>query len=179
MRRLLPPLVAVLASSGLAGCAQESADGGREQAATAASAPPEEITWEQVSTPDECECSDGSEFHYWVHEGSADKVAFVLEGGGACFSAATCGPTGGTSTVDLADDAPAGPGSRGEGDGAGAQGLLDLGDPDNPLAGYSVVYVPYCTDDLHLGDRTQDYGDDVVVEHKGRINATTALEGMG
>ncbi len=168
MRRLLPPLVAVLALSGLAGCAEES-DGGGEQAALRASAPPEEITWEQVSAPDECECSDGSEFHYWVHEGAADKVAFVLEGGGACFSAATCGPTGGTSTVNLAGESP---------DGPRTQGLLDLDNPDNPLAGYSVVYVPYCTGDLHLGDRTQDYGDGVVVEHKGRVNATSALEGM-
>ncbi|SDE84613.1 Pectinacetylesterase [Blastococcus fimeti] len=178
MRRLMPPLIAVLAVSGLAGCAGEASDGGSEQAAAAAPAPAEEVTWEQVSTSDECECSDGSEFHYWVHEGAADKVAFVLEGGGACFSAATCGPTGGTSKVNLADDAPAGPGSRGEGDENGAQGLLDLDNPDNPLAGYSVVYVPYCTGDLHLGDRTQDYGDGVVVEHKGRVNATTALEGM-
>ncbi|MBN1091985.1 hypothetical protein JKP75_04975 [Blastococcus sp. TML/M2B] len=38
--------------------------------------------------------------------------------------------------------------------------------------------MPYCTGDLHLGDKIQDYGDGVVVEHKGRVNATTALEGM-
>ncbi|MGY1754588.1 pectin acetylesterase-family hydrolase [Blastococcus sp. SYSU D01042] len=170
-RRLLPPLVAVLTVAGLAACSEDSpeASGSGSGSAATAAAAAQPVAWERVATPDECECSDGSEFHYWQHEGDPTKVLFVLEGGGACFSAQTCGPTGGTSKVNLASDAA---------DGPGEQGLLDVGDPDNPLAGYSVVYVPYCTGDLHLGDNAQDYGGGVVVEHKGRVNATAALEGM-
>ena len=33
----------------------------------------------------------------------------------------------------------------------------------------------YCTGDVHLGDRTYDYGDGVVVNHNGFVNANTAL----
>lgn len=182
IRRLVPPLAAVLALSGLAACSDDSAssDGGTAAAESAAPAPPaEEIAWEQVATPDECRCSDGSEFHYWQHEGDPARVLFVLEGGGACFSAETCVP-GGKAKPNLASDLADEPGYvyRDGTPTPATRGLVDVGDPANPLFGYSVVFVPYCTGDLHLGDNTQDYGDGVVVEHKGRVNATTALEGM-
>lgn len=170
-RRSIPPLVAVLTLSGLAACSGESApagDGAGPAAVTSEATQGQPVTWEKVAGTEDCECSDGSGFHYWVHEADPARVLFVLEGGGACFSAETCGPENGTSKPDLRSDPPT----------PAADGLVDVADPDNPLAGYSVVYVPYCTGDLHLGDRTQDYGGGVVVEHKGRINATTALEGM-
>ena len=174
-------LAAVLALSGLAACSEDPAPAD-DEATSAAPAPTEEeaVTWEKVAGTDGCECSDGSEFHYWLHEGDPAKVAFVLEGGGACFSAETCGPENGTFKSDLESDLAEEPGSvYSDGTPAPAtDGLVDVANPDNPLTGYSVVYVPYCTGDLHLGDATRDYGGGVVVEHKGRINATTALEGM-
>ena len=176
-RRLLPPLVAVLTLTGLAACSDETSRADDEGTAAAAA---QEITWEKVVGTDECECSDGTGFHYWMHQGDPTKVVFVLEGGGACFSAETCGSENGTSKPDLENDLADEPGYI-AGDGTprpATAGLVDVANPDNPLAGYSVVYVPYCTGDLHLGDVTQDYGGGVVVEHKGRINATTALEGM-
>lgn len=37
------------------------------------------------------------------------------------------------------------------------------------------MFVPYCTGDLHLGNATHDYGDGVVVQHNGAVNAKTAL----
>ena len=183
-RRLLPPLVAVLTLSGLAACSEESspADGGSTTGAAAPSeeTTAEEVTWEKVAGTDECECSDGTEFHYWMHEADPTKVVFVLEGGGACFSAETCGAENGTSKPNLESDLPDEPGyvySDGTPTPA-TDGLVDVANRDNPLAGYSVVYVPYCTGDLHLGSKTQDYGDGVVVQHKGRVNATAALEGL-
>jgi hypothetical protein len=187
MRRLLPPLVAVLALSALVGCSGDSSssdgtDGSTDSSAAAATTgTAQPITWEKVAAPEDCECSDGSEFHWWQHEGDATRVLFVLEGGGACFSAETCGDTAdATAKPNLAADLPDGPGFvRRDGTPVPAsQGLVDVANPDNPLAGYSVVYVPYCTGDLHLGSNTQDYGDGVVVEHDGRTNATAALEGM-
>ncbi len=182
MRRFLPPLVAVLAFSGLAGCSEDSsADAGTGAAAATTAPVAQPVEWEKITAPDECECSDGSEFHYWAHEADPAKVVFVLEGGGACFSAVTCGDTEeATAKPNLAADLPDEPGYVYR-DGTpvpATQGLLDVADPDSPLAGYSVVFVPYCTGDLHLGDNTQDYGDGVVIEHKGRVNATAALEGM-
>jgi len=181
-RRLLPLLVAVLTLSGLAACSEESspAPGDASAAGASAGTTAEEISWEKVAGTDECACSDGTEFHYWPHEADPTRVVFVLEGGGACFSADTCAGADATSKPDLDGDLADEPGFvRRDGTPVpAADGLVDVANPDNPLAGYSVVYVPYCTGDLHLGDNTQDYGDGVVVEHKGRVNATTALEGM-
>ena len=34
----------------------------------------------------------------------------------------------------------------------------------------------YCTGDIHLGNRTQDYGDGVLVHHNGFVNANAALD---
>ncbi|WP_158544864.1 pectin acetylesterase-family hydrolase [Blastococcus sp. TF02-9] len=174
-RTLLPSLVALVTLAGLAACSADST--AADEGVTAEAQP---VGWEKVAGTDECACSDGSEFHYWLHEGDPTKVAFVLEGGGACFSAETCGTEDSTSKQNLARDLADEPGfvSRGGTPVPATDGLVDVADPDNPLAGYSVVYVPYCTGDLHLGDTTHDYGDGVVVQHKGRVNATTALEGM-
>jgi hypothetical protein len=177
-RRLLPTVVAALALSGVAACSDD-ADSGGDAAATSASGSStsgqaEEATWEQVTAPAECQCSDASEFSYWIHRGDADRVVFFLEGGGACFSAETCAPgESATFKPNLSGGLPDGPGTEGN---PADEGVLDLDDPDNPLAGASIVYVPYCTGDLHLGTATHDYGGGVVVQHKGRTNATTALE---
>jgi hypothetical protein len=38
-----------------------------------------------------------------------------------------------------------------------------------------MVYVPYCTGDVHLGNAIHDYGDGVVIHHTGYLNASTAL----
>ncbi|WP_051516108.1 pectin acetylesterase-family hydrolase [Candidatus Blastococcus massiliensis] len=170
-RRVLPSLVAVLTVSGLAACSGESSDDGPTSAAGTRAT--QEISWEKVQAPEDCQCSDGSEFHYWLHRGDADRVVLFLEGGGACFSAETCAPgEEAIYTTDLEGRLPDRPAY---GRNAADEGLLDLDNPENPLAGASVVYVPYCTGDLHLGTATHDYGD-VVVEHKGRLNATAALE---
>jgi hypothetical protein len=132
---------------------------------TAAPAP----TWEAVTAPSNCMCSDGSTFTYYVHRADPNKVMFFLEGGGACFSADTCGPASGSfkRAGDTLDDMN------------GLQtGIFSLDDPRNPFRGWSIVYVPYCTGDVHLGNTTHDYGNGVVVQHKGYVNASTALSKM-
>jgi hypothetical protein len=113
-------------------------------------------------------CADGSAFHFYVREASPTKVLFYLEGGGACFSGEMCKPGSGTYSEKIAPvsqltDAP---------------GILDFENPENPFADYSVVYVPYCTGDVHSGNITKDYGNGVVVQHKGFVNASSALGTM-
>lgn len=121
--------------------------------------------WERIAAPAECMCSDGSEFSYFVRRADPTKVVFFLEGGGACFDAAGCGP--GSTTYQR---------SVGYADGFDVtDGLFDLANPANPVAGFSIVFVPYCTGDVHLGNATHDYGNGVVIEHKGYVNASTAL----
>ena len=125
-------------------------------------------TWETVDAPSDCMCADGSAFHSYLREASPTKVLFYLEGGGACFSGDMCKPGSGTysetiSPISKLEDSP---------------GIFDFANPENPFADYSVVYVPYCTGDVHAGNITKDYGNGVVTQHKGFVNASNALDTM-
>lgn len=142
-------------------------------AAGAPTTPTAPAAWTKVAAPEPCRCSDGSPFHSWTRAGDPERLLVYLEGGGACFNAATCGPERPTYKRSLAGDLPDRPGSA---QGRAEFGIFDDDDPDNPVAGWSAVYVPYCTGDLHIGDTAHDYGDGLVVEHRGAVNLGSALE---
>ena len=135
-------------------------------------APPEDsggdgaAGWKRVVPGGDCECSDGSEFSFWVREAKPNKVVLFLQGGGNCFSAETCAPERGfyDRTVDAEDDP------------SGAGGIFDFADERNPFADYSVVYVPYCTGDVHVGNVITEYEPGLTVHHKGFVNSTAALD---
>ena len=111
----------------------------------------------------DCRCADGSEFSFWVRVANPNKVVVYLQDGGACFSAETCAPdSGGYSTT------AEGP--------SGAGGIFDFADERNPFADHSVVYVPYCTGDVHLGNTTTEYSAGLTVHHNGYVNGTAALD---
>ncbi len=120
--------------------------------------------WQAIDAPG-CVCSDGSEFELWERPADPTKVVLFLEGGGACFSAETCAPGSPVYTKNLAvvEAPPTG-------------GIFDSTNPDNALAAHSFVYVPYCTGDVHLGDRVNQYADDLTISHTGFDNASKGLE---
>lgn len=123
----------------------------------------------QVEAPADCMCGDGSEFHFWVRDRNPAKVLFFLEGGGACFSPETCDPSDPAYKTAIGHDATLSDAT---------EGIWDDSRTDNPFRDWSVVFVPYCTGDVHIGNNTTDYGNGVVVEHKGFVNATAALDTM-
>src|SRR4029453_13371863 len=53
---------------------------------------------------------------------------------------------------------------------------FDVADERNPFADYSVVVVPYCTGDVHIGNATTEYTADLTIQHKGYVNGTAALD---
>jgi hypothetical protein len=120
--------------------------------------------WERVVPGGDCRCSDGSEFSFWVRKANPKKVVFYLEDGGACFSAETCARDSGVYQVRVSE----GPTAEG--------GMFDLADERNPFADYSIVYVPYCTADVHMGDTTKKYAPGLTVQHKGYVNGSAALD---
>lgn len=126
------------------------------------------LAWEMITPEGDCQCADGSPFSVWTRPADPEKVVFYLDGGEACWDATTCAFTEYDTTtyqwkITEGDDP------------ATLQGIFDLNNPDNPFAGYSFVYVPYCTGDVHLGDVMHKYTPSLVVAHKGFINGTTAL----
>jgi Pectinacetylesterase len=158
LRRLTPLLV-------LAAFAACGGDGDDPSGAVATTAPATgDRTWEQVVPGGDCKCSDGSEFQFWVRKANPKKVVLFLQDGGACFSAETCDPDSDLYNTTAAE------GPMGEG------GMFDFGDRRNPFADHSVVYVPYCTADVHIGNATTRYAPDLTVHHKGYVNGTAALD---
>ena len=121
--------------------------------------------WVAIEPEGDCVCADGSEFEFWVRPADPKKVVLYFQGGGACFSAETCGFESDDyrSSLDLGE-AP-----------SDQRGILDRSNPENPLADHTIVYVPYCTGDGFLGDSTTEYSPELTVEHNGFNNASEGL----
>jgi hypothetical protein len=127
------------------------------------------VTWQRVEPGGRTRCGRGGRFAFWARLGAPDRLLVYFEGGGGCWNYRTCAPGAGffDDAVDASDDP-----SRGA-------GVLDLADPRNPFAGWSVLYVPSCTGDVYAGDAVRTYragGRSVTVRHRGHVNATAALD---
>lgn len=144
-----------------------TADSTADSTATSISDAPIAGTWTKHDAAKPCECSDGSPFSYWVHKANPAKVMLFFQGGGACFSAETCDPAQGRYKKAIGPD---------EDPSKLSEGIFDLSNPDNPLADYSLVFVPYCTGDVHIGDSDHDYGNGLTIHHRGFVNGSAALD---
>ena len=121
-----------------------------------------------------CQCSDGSDWHFYARPGAADssQVMVMFEGGGACWNELTCTPSTGVYKQRVFDDRDAyEPTALAE-----IGGVFDESNPANPLADYTVVFVPYCTGDTHLGNAEVTYGDDLTIQHRGAVNSRAAMD---
>lgn len=93
------------------------------------------------------ECIDGSPTGLGVRRGTGDGLVVYFEGGGGCFDFATCSLFYTTfANFDANAFALLVPTLL-------SGGIFDAGEPDNPVADWSFVYVPYCTGDVHAGDK--------------------------
>ena len=134
---------------------------------TTSTSPEPSLPWRQVETGEDCVCSDGSPYRYWVRNANPDQVMLFFDGGGACFSAETCDPNGNPTYSIQANDQP----------NDFDTGVFDFDNPENPLADWTMIFMPYCTGDVHIGtNAAHDYGDGITVNHTGFLNASKGLE---
>ncbi len=92
-RALALLLVLAALAATVAGCGGGDDDAGAVATTAATTTTPSaDRTWKKVVPGGDCQCSDGSEFSFWVREASPQKVVLYLQDGGACFSAETCAP---------------------------------------------------------------------------------------
>ena len=165
----------VLAVLGLAGC---SARANRAETAAAPSAASQlaamHATWNDVAMPAGTGCAQDSTFHIAVHPGDPDKLLVYFNGGGACWRAAECDPSAHPTYTTRVDTANA----------PGSGGIFDVANAANPISGFTMVFVPYCTGDVHLGSRTVEYVTSGTasraphyfsIRHRGGANADAAL----
>jgi len=106
----------------------------------------------------------GRPYSFFVAPGTTNKLVVDFQGGGACWTKETCAVATAlfAEKVDVGDML--------------SSGIYDRNDPTNPVGDAWHVLVPYCTGDVHWGDAVVDYGNDVVINHKGAVNARAVLD---
>ena len=116
-------------------------------------------------------CGRGTPYRFFAHRADPTKLLVDFGGGGACWSDATCArnDTFLPAALPLAA-VRAGMLS------ASLHGIYALADPASPFFNHSLVFVSYCTGDLHAGDTTvKDRRGRAVHHHRGARNARAAL----
>jgi hypothetical protein len=109
-------------------------------------------------------CQKNTPYSFFYKRGTTNKLLMYYQGGGACWSTASCWTVGTSKEEADAGDNP---------------DLVGTGfaDPDNMLnifKDWHVVFVSYCTGDVHWGNHDQFYGSGQMTRHRGRINAAVA-----
>jgi hypothetical protein len=133
--------------------------------------------WQKIEPPDTF-CGNGTPYKFFVnYSTSSNNVMITFEPGGACWDYASCAGDGGL---------------RGA---ANPDGISDdhmllkwdtlpfhRRDSTNPLEDWNIVFVPYCTGDLHTGNNVVTYenpdpsGAALEFRHDGHVNVERVIE---
>ena len=123
-------------------------------------------------------------FHFYYREGTKAETLIYFNGGGACWNGATC-LTSLTIPVTQTTRPAYNPSIENENDPEELGGILDFTHPDNPLKDWNMVFIPYCTGDIHIGSKNEIYvdpsgiinnGEPVLVQHRGFDNFMAVRE---
>ena len=145
--------------------------------------------WQEVRLPDTI-CGNGSQYKFYVYDSrTSNNLLLYFEGGGACWDYPSCsgqaGILGAAHPNGIPDNYIADFQPR------YVSPLVNGADPGLPLfrpkkdiatKGYDVVYMPYCTGDVHVGNNVVTYTDPAGVNppitwrHVGFNNTRKALD---
>jgi cysteine-rich repeat protein len=133
-------------------------------------AAPARDTWTQVVLDEALfgtRCGDGSPYAFWLRlppaGSSAEKVVIDLAGGGYCAFDADCAAKQSTGLFRATDVYHP------------TRGILSTSAAENPFADWTMVYLPYCTQDLHLGGGVTQVFPSLTVHRYGALNVRAAL----
>jgi hypothetical protein len=126
--------------------------------------------WTWIDVPESL-CQDGTATGFAINVQDTSDLFIFFEGGGACWDYITCvaadtashGPVGANEWATRAQNLPA---------------QFDRTRTTNPFRNATMVYIPYCTGDLHVGDNVAMYsgiGPTVTYYHKGRPDTIAFL----
>lgn len=144
------------------------------------------FNWQRVA-PAGAVCGNGSQYKFWYYDSpTSNNMVVMFEGGGACWDYDTCsgraGVLGASNPNGLPDNYIDGMMPR------YVSPLVNGADPGLPFRakdniatnGWDVVYMPYCTGDVHTGNNTKTYVDPtganppLVWRHNGYNNTVAA-----
>ena len=126
--------------------------------------------WTKIEPGGETRCAHDTPYAYWVRPGSTNNLFVYFQGGGGCSDAETCRQSENYKGEVTDNDNPD----------FTIGGIFDLNNPANPFNDYTMLFVPYCTGDVHAGNRvvtyTPDSGEPFDIYHRGFVNASAAFE---
>lgn len=125
-----------------------------------------EASWVRVDPGGQTKCAFDTPFSFFHREGrDPSKLLVYFEGGGACWEWVSCS---GMFDSSVAGDEL-----------SPFRGIFDFANVENPFREHSIVFIPYCTGDVHIGDSIQRYGDSPdsrPVVHNGYRNVSAVLK---
>jgi hypothetical protein len=144
--------------------------------------------WQRVELPGTV-CSNGSQYRFWYYDSpSSNSMLISFEGGGACWDYATCSGQAGILGAANPDGIPTDYITQFKA--TYVSPLINGADPGIPpfrsktnvaTNGFDMVYVPYCTGDVHVGNRVVTYTDPtgqnppITFRHNGYNNTVAIL----
>lgn len=128
-------------------------------------APARSSDWTRVAPGGDTTCALDAPYSFFHRDGTdPSRLVVYFQGGGACWDWVSCS---GMFDTRVDDDEL-----------SQFRGILDRSNPENPFKDFAMVFVPYCTGDVHIGDASRRYGDDPAsrpVAHRGARNARAVL----
>jgi len=126
--------------------------------------------WRTVTPGGKTRCARGAPYAFLVRRADPEKLLVYFGGGGGCFDYRSCAPATALFNDRVAElDEPNTPNA----------GIFDATNARNPFRRYTIVYIPSCTGDVHIGNKTTTYkgpgGREVRIHHRGLVNARAAL----
>jgi Pectinacetylesterase len=122
-------------------------------------------------------CSAGTPFQFYAKTSDAsNNLLIFFNGGGACWFGQACDlssePNIHSPFADMEANNP-----------RVSSGIFDFENSENPFSDYDVVFIPYCTGDVHIGSGEKNYsyqdasGNEVsyTAHHDGYANSMTSL----
>jgi hypothetical protein len=144
--------------------------------------------WSKVELPG-TQCGNGSQYKFFVHRSTtgSQNLLFFFEGGGACWDYDTCsgraGVIGAANPNGITDDYMTqftakyvSPIVNGADPGLPFRSRTDIATKD-----WNIVYLPYCTGDVHVGNNVATYADQtgqqppLTWHHAGYTNSLAAI----
>lgn len=154
---------------------------------------PDDNDWTYVSMSNTT-CRDGSPAGYFYRKGTEHSLVIYLNGGGACADKFFCN----LNPINVNYDFPIESLIHGlpellvgiEGaeslalrskQKAPEEGIFKRADAANPVGKWSMIYIPYCTGDIHSGTRSNVMidGIDKPQQFTGRLNYEKMLDSFG
>jgi hypothetical protein len=167
-------------SSGETGESGDTGETGDTDEQEPAPPPPAYDEWIKIELPDTY-CSNGSQYKFFVnwHEG-ADDLVVIFEPGGACWDYESC--SGALGILGAAN--PNGIPDTHMETWAIHSPLVRRDSAQNPMRDWNLVFVPYCTGDVHTGSRTTSYEspdgtEQLTYRHVGHDNMLLVSEWLG